>query len=180
MSIPEFEYLGHTVRYNDNSDTWSCHSLRIEHSSIAMVKQKILEVDKSARDLDGVPVIQVHSYGSLIGRGLYTPLVATTIDADDEQNVWVMHTVDNGRGRKVGARSKVSVRDLVADTPENRAELEAVDAERKRLQAEQKALEARLGNVPRMSFAGLKAANLKPLTDDQAEKFTAKIRKRPR
>lgn len=174
---PVYRHRGYDIHFRDNSETWSCHRLNLEHEKLSVVKEKINTLDKKARDLgEGIPVITVSEYGTV---GMQEAK-AISIDVNRE-DVWVLTMVpDYGSGRFnravkiVEARRKEKLKELILDTPEARSAIQAwLDAEKEALRVARE-MRAFLKGLPRLTIPEI--ASLEQL----AEEPKPTVRKRSR
>ena len=114
MADLSIEYRGCTIRFNENSDEWSCLEHNASNPVLAKVKAKIdriLAAERKAKG--GMAAIHISTQGA----------VDATIMARAEDGylgrpqVWARRVKYGGKV----ARHKDALGDLVHDTPENRA-----------------------------------------------------------
>lgn len=149
MSRIEIEYNGFRVAYSENSEVWVCYDLNLEAEKLSGLKAKISKVMAEARRVENVPVIEIGFRNEFA--------VVTLLDGDE---VWIMKSGDDVSGkRNKTRREKVKMTDLVLDTPENRASIEAFEKEVVRIRNLEKANRERLASIPRVTSETLKSIN---------------------
>lgn len=168
---PIYRHRGYDIRFNENSEMWSVSSLNIEATQLSIAKEMVNKLDKEARTLEEhVPCIIVHDYGSTGPRNC----MVTMIDAD-KKGAWVVALADEfvrGQRNKVEKREKVTLENLVLDTPEARAAIDAftaAEAEATRIARERREF---LKSLPRMTMPELKP--VEALTEAQSQKVAAR------
>lgn len=138
----ETEHKGYKIRYSENEDVWRSFELDLDAVSLGALKRKIDLVERQARKAAQTPVF--------VARFNSTP-VAATITGKAEgsayrkgEHVWVFLP-----GEK--RRTKVSIDEVIEDTPENRALIEKHRDFLRAADAAQRAARAALEVIPRMT-----------------------------
>lgn len=174
---PIYRYRGYDIRFNENSDEWSCHTLNVSHAQLSVVKDMVGKIDAKARKLDGIPVLvlDTHSAPTVV------PAQAQLLDAD-QKGVWVNLMTMSGPGynrRAVEKREKKDRSSLIEDTPENRATVEALAVRYKAAYAELSAIRAEGAAIPR--WKPPVPQEVEALPEEQSQKVAARpIRARTR
>lgn len=112
MADLSIEYRGSTIRFNENSDEWSCLDHNARNPSLAKLKDKISRVVSTSRKVEGgVKAVRL-AYGE---RGIETEILARAEKTrfNGGEQVWVREK-DGAKFR----RSKVALAEI-HDTPEN-------------------------------------------------------------
>lgn len=142
--VTDVKHNGYDIRYREDENLWSCHTLDLEARSLKALRQKINEIDAVQRRVDHVKAIKVDRWS---GNG--RPCVVTLIHDDGE--CWI---TEHARGA-YKSRSKVSFNDLVLDNEENRAALVVVKAAKAAAERASKHVETLTKALPRVTRAQL-------------------------
>lgn len=159
MSAPSVEYRGHTIRWSDNEDKWSCSDFDVSSPSLASIRRTIDDNYRRLRKSAALKCLRVSEYSSPFA------VEATLIEYLGEkkapsyrqsnkalhQVAAIMPTLGNNRP----SRSKGDLNEFIADTPENAAvlaEATRISQEAKRLAEEARAMVA---GIPRLSLADI-------------------------
>lgn len=160
------EYRGHVISYSENSDEWWCSDIGYSNVSMAKVKARIDAVYLKLRKESAVPCYEIGSYGS--GRDLLTE--ATVIEYlkeiwegggwDSKPRRLTNHkvaVVAQREGSTRASRRETELSRLAKATPET---LAAADVARERYAeylAAQKAYEAAVAAIPRLTIEDVEA-----------------------
>lgn len=151
MSQITTEHAGHEITYSENEDVWRCWNLDAEAKTLSALKAKINKHLAEARRIGNVRVWKIE-WGD--APALH---VVTLLEGDAAAWVSKVNGKTNGRMRDK-VREKASLKNLVLDTPENRAAIEAWRAlERAAAEASRKARDAKEA-LPHPTQEDLKAA----------------------
>lgn len=143
MADLSIEYRGSTIRFNENSDEWSCLDHNASNPSLAKVKAKIDRILAAERKIKGgIPAIHISTSGAVDASILSR--------AEDgylgRPQVWARRSVFGGKA----SRHKDALGDLVHDTPENRATLaQAAEIQKEAAAIAKKAREL-IASIPRV------------------------------
>lgn len=150
MQWIETEHLGYAIRYAENEDVWRCEALSLDGKTLSALKSKMGKTLADARRVDPIPVLIVErTYGAKYRTAMMV------LPDDAGKKAWCM--IDNGtewwRGQQRPAvkRELIAYEAMVPDTPENRAALDALQAEWTAHYAHAKTLEAKNLALPRIA-----------------------------
>ena len=145
----ETEHLGYAIRYAENEDVWRCEALSLDAKTLSALKSKMGKTLADARRVEPVPVlIAERSYGATYRTGMMV-----LPDAGGKK-AWCM--IDDGTEWWQGAKRPAIKRELIAydamipDTADNRAALDALQAEWVEHYENAKRLDAKRADLPRI------------------------------
>lgn len=148
----ETTHQGYRIRYGENSDTWECFDLQLSANTLSSLKDKINKTLAEERKVGNVAVIRVgSSWSTRMEPGVLTLLDANGTGYEKKPAGWVMFT--DAKGRK--KREKIALDELVLDTPENRATMDSYFKERERIRKLEKAADATVEAMPRVTHERL-------------------------
>lgn len=148
----ETEHRGYRIRYNDNSDVWTCSELGFEHQALSKLRERINRyLQKLAKTADLVPAYLIGHHDSA------EEVHVTSIGEPDKagSRVWIAYPEHSkGYGR---TRSLEPIGRIVLDTPENREAIKGlVEAVQARRAADAKVKEVKAA-LPYATLDALKA-----------------------
>lgn len=144
MADLSIEYRGSTIRFNENSDEWSCLDHNASNPSLAKVKAKIdriLAAERKAKG--GVAAIHISMSGA-VDAGIVS---RAENGYSGRPQVWARRV---GFHNDKASRHKDALSDLVYDTPENRATLAQAAAIQKEAAAIAKKARELIASIPRV------------------------------
>ncbi len=147
--------LDHFVHYDESDDLWKCRQLSLSASSLSAMRRKIRLVVNEQRRVDKVPVLVLEGY-----RIAFTEATLTLIDGDEG---WIGQP---GHKQRAPTRSRVSLSDLMLDTPANREVILQLQAETISLNNSLAAVMQNYRSLPRLTPEKVLPSLRKPVEED--------------
>lgn len=150
----ETEHRGYKIRYSENEDVWRAYALDAEGVTLTAVKRKIDAIDRKARSVETIAAFRI-GFRDNVEAGTITAKVGRSVTGrnrywDQKEAVWFVNL-------QTKSRSRVELKDLIEDTPENRARLDdyvRLCNEVSRIEAQAKSV---LEAIPRMAMESMPA-----------------------
>ena len=161
MNAPTVEYRGHTIRWSDNEDKWSCSDFSVSSASLAAVRRNIDDHYRRLRKSAAVECLRVSEYShpftsdATLVEYLGAKESRSRNRETGAQEVTVWHEVAAMSARRAPerpGRTKGKLDEFIANTPENVAVLTQADdliRESKRLE---KAARTLVAGIPRLTI----------------------------
>lgn len=155
----ETEYRGHTIRYNDNSDEWSCSDLgfRSSHQSLKKVKERIDKMYLDLRKAAALPCYEISTYGDPSKtEAKITEYIGARFERDYKSNErklkgYKVAVVAKRRNNDKASRAEADLESLMPDTPEALAVFAEVEAAYEKVKAAKAVYDETVARLPRLT-----------------------------
>lgn len=144
----EVEHRGYVIGYSENEDVWRCWDIDFSSAKLSAVRQKIDALERGHRKFSRPAIFVGYSDAP-------KPCVIVSLD-EDRDRCWTTtdRQLTDRYGRAVDGklrRQKVSLSQIIDDTPENQALVAQLGALRRAAAEAQQAASAHNNAIPRLT-----------------------------